>query len=165
MNGMLLWPKVAVVVKDPPVNAGDLRDQGSIPALGRFHGGGHCNPLLYSCLKNTMDRGTWQAIAGRVTKSETQQKWLGMHAWHFLPLTRHMKGFFFLPKFMCRIWLGASFLFTALSWCGLHHTYRIYFVLQGLIAWGNGIVFRLYRVLTIRHKEIHFPFGSSFLNM
>ena len=47
------------VVKNPPVNAGDTRDMGLIPELGRFLGGGNDNPLHYSCLENSMDRGTW----------------------------------------------------------------------------------------------------------
>ena len=41
-----------LVVKNPPANAGDIRDVGSIPGLGRSHGGGHGNPLQYSCLEN-----------------------------------------------------------------------------------------------------------------
>ena len=58
--------KVALVVKNTPANAGDLRDLDSIPGLGRSPGGGHGNPLQYSCLENPMDRGTWQA---RIAKS------------------------------------------------------------------------------------------------
>ena len=50
---------VALVVKNPFVNAEDIRDAGSIPALGRSSGEGHCNPLQYSCLENPMDRGAW----------------------------------------------------------------------------------------------------------
>ena len=50
-----------LVVKNLPVNAGDIRDTGSILGLGRSPGGGHGNPLQYSCLKNCMDRGAWQA--------------------------------------------------------------------------------------------------------
>ena len=52
---------MALVVKNPPVNAGDIRDAGSIPGSGRSPRGGHSNPLQYSCLENLMDRGTWQA--------------------------------------------------------------------------------------------------------
>ena len=51
-----------VVVKNPPANAGDIRDVGSIPGLGRSLGGGHGNPLQYSCLENSVDRGAWWAI-------------------------------------------------------------------------------------------------------
>ena len=43
---------MALVVKTPPANAGDIRDMGSIPGLGRSPGGGHGNPLQYSCLEN-----------------------------------------------------------------------------------------------------------------
>ena len=51
--------------------AGDAGDMGSIPGLGRAPGGGHSNPLQYSCLENPMDRGSWQAIVHEFTKSRT----------------------------------------------------------------------------------------------
>ena len=66
--------KVALVVKHPPANAGDLRDMGSIPGLGRSPGGGHGNPLQKSCLENPMDRETWQFIVHWVSKRWTQRK-------------------------------------------------------------------------------------------
>ena len=47
-------------VKSLPVNAGNIRDMGSIPGSGRSLGGGHSNPLQYSCLENPLDSGTWQ---------------------------------------------------------------------------------------------------------
>ena len=50
---------MALVVKNPSTNAGDVRDAGSIPGSGRFPGGGHGNPLQYPCLENPMDRGAW----------------------------------------------------------------------------------------------------------
>ena len=49
------------VVKNPPANAGGARDMGSIPRLGRSPGEGNGNPLQYSCLENSMDRGAWWA--------------------------------------------------------------------------------------------------------
>ena len=52
--------------KKPPANAGDIRDMGSIPGLGRAPGGGHGNPPQYSCLENTMARGAWWALIQRV---------------------------------------------------------------------------------------------------
>ena len=63
--------QVALVVKNLPANAGDTRDMGSTPGLGRSPGGGHDNPLWYSCLENPMDRGAWRATVHRVTKSWT----------------------------------------------------------------------------------------------
>jgi len=56
---MLRASQVVVVVKNPPANAGDVRDAHSIPGSGRSPGGGHGNPLQDSCLENPMDRGTW----------------------------------------------------------------------------------------------------------
>ena len=51
--------QVVLVVKNPPANAGDKRDMGLIPELGRSPEGGHRNPLQHSCLENPMDRGAW----------------------------------------------------------------------------------------------------------
>ena len=59
--------------KEPTCNAGDIRDIGSIPALGRSPGGGHSNSLQYSCRENPMDRDAWQASVHRVTQSRTQR--------------------------------------------------------------------------------------------
>ena len=70
---------VALVVKIPPADSGDVRDAGSVSELGRFPGGGHGNPLHYSCLENPMDRGAWWAAVHRVAKSQTQLKWLSTH--------------------------------------------------------------------------------------
>ena len=50
---------MALVVETLPANVGDVRDAGSISGLGRCSGGGHGNPLQYSCLENPMDRGVW----------------------------------------------------------------------------------------------------------
>ena len=62
---------------EPPANAGDTRDAGSIPGLGRSPGGGHGNSLQYSCLENPMDRGAWRATIHQVSKSRTGPKQLG----------------------------------------------------------------------------------------
>ena len=75
------WTSQAVlVVKNPPANAGDIRDVGSIPGLGRFPGGGNGNPFQYSCLKIPMNRGAWWATVHLVAKSQTWLKWLSTHA-------------------------------------------------------------------------------------
>ena len=71
--------QVGLVVKNPPANAADLRDTGSIPGWGRSLGGGHGSPLQYSCLENPTERGTWWAMVNRVTQSWTWLKWLSTH--------------------------------------------------------------------------------------
>ena len=60
-----------LVVKNLPASARDIRDTGLIPGSGRSPGEGNGNPLQYSCLENPMDRGAWQAIVLRVTRSRT----------------------------------------------------------------------------------------------
>ena len=67
------------VVKNPHANAGNRRDVGSVPGLGRAPGGGHGNPLQYSCLENPMGKGALWAIVHRVAKSQIQLKWLSTH--------------------------------------------------------------------------------------
>ena len=69
---------MALVVKNPPANAEDIRDESSIPGLGRSPGGGHDIPLQYSCLENPMDRGAWWAMVHSVSKSQTRLKPLSM---------------------------------------------------------------------------------------
>ena len=67
------------MVKTPLANAGDIGDVGSIPGSGRFPGEGNDNPLHYSCLENSMDRGAWQApvhTVHGVTKSQTHEFFL-----------------------------------------------------------------------------------------
>ena len=59
------------VVKNPPANAGDTGDASSIPWSGRYPGVGNGNPLQYSCLENSMDRGDWQATVHGIAKSQT----------------------------------------------------------------------------------------------
>ena len=59
--------------KDSACSAGDKEDIGWIPGSARSPGGGNDNPLQYSCLKNPMDRGAWQTIVWRDTKSQMWQ--------------------------------------------------------------------------------------------
>ena len=59
------------MVKNPPANAGDIRDVGLIPGSGKSLGGEHDNPLLYSCLENPVDGEAWCATVHGVTKSQT----------------------------------------------------------------------------------------------
>ena len=77
--GVLFGASHWLVVKNLPVSAGDVRDSGLIPGLGRSSGGGHGNPVQYSCLENPMDRGAWWVSVHRVAKGQTQQSnWASM---------------------------------------------------------------------------------------
>ena len=80
------------VVKNSPASAGNAKNAGLIPELGKSPGGGNSNPLQYSCLENPMDRGVWWATVQGVTKSQTQLSTLHQaggssgekseHVWH-----------------------------------------------------------------------------------
>ena len=67
------------MVKNPPANAGDIRDTGWTPGSRRSPEGGLGNPLQYSCLENPIDRGAWWAMVHRVAKSRTRLKLLSTH--------------------------------------------------------------------------------------
>ena len=69
---VFLFPflRVALVVKNSPANAGDIKDTGSIPGWGRSPGGGNGNLLQYSCLGSYTERGAWWAIVYGVAKSD-----------------------------------------------------------------------------------------------
>ena len=78
---LYVWAsQVALVVKCPPASAGDIRDLGSIPGLGRSPGGRHVNPLQDSCLENCISREAWWAIVLGVAKSLTWLKQISTHA-------------------------------------------------------------------------------------
>ena len=66
--------QVALMVKNMSANAGDIRDMGSIPGLGRSPGGGHGNPLKYSYLGNPMDRGSQHHTRGRDQKHPQEKE-------------------------------------------------------------------------------------------
>ena len=68
---ILSWvSQVTLVVKNPPANAGDIKDMGLIPGLGRSPGGGNGSPLQHSCLENSKERGAWWATVHRFTESD-----------------------------------------------------------------------------------------------
>ena len=71
--------QVVLMVKNLPASAGDIRDAGSVPGLGRSPGGRHSNPLQYSSLENAMNRESWWATVHGVAKSWTQLKQLSVH--------------------------------------------------------------------------------------
>ena len=64
---------MAQVVENLPANAGDIRDVDLSPGSGRSPGGGHSNPLQYSCLEKPMDRGAWRAAVYGVTELDTTE--------------------------------------------------------------------------------------------
>ena len=64
---------MVLVVKNPLANAGNIRDAGSTLGLGRSPGGGHDNPLQYSCLGNPKDRGAWWATVQVAAESDTTE--------------------------------------------------------------------------------------------
>ena len=68
------------MIKSLSASAGDIRHVSSVPGSGRSPGGGHGNPLQYSCLENPVDSGAWWATVHRVSKSGRQLKELSMHA-------------------------------------------------------------------------------------
>ena len=76
-GGFLQW--LSGKGKESACKAGATRDAGSVARLGGYPGGGHGNPLQYSCLENPMDRGAWQTTVHRVAKSWTRLKWLSTH--------------------------------------------------------------------------------------
>ena len=71
--------QTVLVVNNPPAKAGDLTGMDSIPGLGRSPGGGHSNPLQYSCLENPRDRRAWRATVYSVAKSRTRLKRLSTY--------------------------------------------------------------------------------------
>ena len=87
---------MALVVKNLFATVGDLRDMGSFPGSGRSPGGGHSNPLQYSCLENPMDRGVWQATVPWVAE-ESELKQLSKDNYSF---KRFCVGIWF-----CFIWI------------------------------------------------------------
>ena len=68
---------MVLVVKNPPANAGDIRDMNIIPVSGIYPERGHGNPLQYSSLENPMDTGAWWATVHRVAESDTTEM-----TWH-----------------------------------------------------------------------------------
>ena len=72
------------MVKNLPANAGDARDTGSIPGLGRVSGEGNGNPLQYSGLRNPMDRGAWWATVPWGCKESDTTEGLGTHTHYYI---------------------------------------------------------------------------------
>ena len=79
------------MVKNPPANAGDARDVGSIPGLEEVLGEGNGNPLQYSCLENSMARGAWRAMVHGIAKNQTPQ-WPFTGCWEPWGILRKLAG-------------------------------------------------------------------------
>ena len=123
-----LWAsQVALVVKNPPAHAGDIRDAGLIPGLGRSSGGGNSKPLQYFCLENPMDRSgglcsiasqtvghDWSSLAPFLSKDSFKSRTFCSqdHPSTFFPLSRmfHYTSQFLPPPFA-----------IALSWSSTLH--------------------------------------------
>ena len=73
---------VALLVKNPPANAQNIKESCSIPGSGRSPAEGHDNPLQYSCLENLVEREAWQATVHRVTMGQTRLKQLSTPCTH-----------------------------------------------------------------------------------
>ena len=113
------------MVKNPPANAGDIRDVGSIPGWGRSPGGGHGNPLQYSCQENSMDRGAWLATFHGVKKNMNWATWLNM--------TEQLIHFQKLKIF----WNYLNLFFWKYLYDGMIGIQRIYNKLYTLIYWAS----------------------------
>ena len=116
--------QVVLVVKTLPANAGDIRDADLIPGSERSPGGGHGNPVQYSCLENPIDRGAWQALVHGVLQSQSQLKWLSMHScsgsnrslvilWGTLGLLQSL----YLPGSLLLLRVTLSISFNLSYWC------------------------------------------------
>ena len=119
--------------KESACNSGATGDVGSIPGSGRPLGGGHGNPLQYSCLENPMDRGAWQATVHRVAKSWTWLKQLSTHA------HTHVQVIFCL--FVCQWTLGCFHVLTIVNNAAINKSVQIFIqILKRLLKRCNKYV-------------------------
>ena len=123
-SGHNLASQVVLVIKNPPANAGGVRDMGLVPGLGWSSGRGHSNPLQYPCLENPTDRGACEATVHRVAKSWAQPKRLSMARQEKLQqhgssssvfLFFHVSTFWNLPAFFGFSGFGFVFPFECFS--------------------------------------------------
>ena len=105
MHKIYASAQAVLVVRNPPANAGDVRDAGVIPGLGKTPGEESGNPLQYPCLDNSMDRGAWWAMLHRVAKSWAWLKRFSMHA--CMHYQRAVSSFF--PYILDTVWRLSKF--------------------------------------------------------
>ena len=121
--------QVALVIKNPSAHAGDARDVGSIPWLGRSPGGAHSNPLQYSCLENLTERGALQPMVHRLHRvGHDWSNLANMYILLFLkPTLKNIfifkKGYIHDRKTADTLWITflrirfTSYWVTVISWC------------------------------------------------
>ena len=133
--------QLVLVVKNLPANAGDARDTGLNPLLGRYLGVGHGNPLQYSYLEIPLDRGAWWATVHRVTQSWTWLKQLSMHAcftmfpWCFRKLCGNL-------ELMCNSVIFPTSNNKKLALVGIFHVDHLTFKSRLLVLNGKRLYFR-----------------------
>ena len=145
----LIWA-TKEVLKNPSVNARDIRNAVSVPGSGRSPGGGHGSPLQDSCLENPMDRGAWRATVHGVAKSWTQLKWLNTHSsrWKPMKLTTYQLFLLLCTFPLMPVWKQLSWLlkcsFKSMTWASANAlqfpiissctTYNLIFMMLTLIT-------------------------------
>ena len=129
--------QVALVVKNPPANIGDIRDMGLIPASGRSAGGRHGNPLQYSCLGNPMDSrpqfmGSQTIGCGLVIKQQQQWRLTWVYGCIFWCLV------ICLCVCLCECWLKSCYAAVCMKWKYLRVSESLYVWRKCAIsAWMN----------------------------
>ena len=144
---------MTLVVKNPPTNAVDIRDASLIPGSGRFPGGGPGNPLQYSCLENSMNRGAWWATVLRVAQSQTRLNWLST----FVYCCPNLKRLWHLEHLLVWDWSSLSVL---LAKCG--ETFLKGYDNRGKWLWDLFCKIRMNKSHSYLHSELT-GIGSFYL--
>ena len=160
--------QVALMVKNTPANAGVLRDLGLIPGSGRSLGGGHGNPLQYSCLEAPIDRGAWRITVHGVAKQPwTQLKWLSMQdVWMFRLDSNKAKSDFKGPKdwsHYCKIkqtkqkivWLMSPHVSLLIFLASFQFFFFFFLVFQSF-WWGFGETHTSWHILGRSNPDVCF---------
>ena len=110
--------------KEPAWQCRRHRDVGSIPGLGRSSGGGHGNPLQYSCLENAMERGAWQAIVHRVAVSDATEAsyhaCMHMHKYIYIYIYTHTHVHIHTKSQLCYTFLSYFYLYQIFLFMLIH---------------------------------------------
>ena len=125
--------RVALVVKNPPANAGDIRDPGSIP------GEGNGTLLQYSCLENPMDSGAWWAAVCRAAESQTRLKQLSTHAQGMKHVSCNTFSSILVFYFSLLSFFISSLFFFFFALLGLLYFLQLSRNRTFLKLWGNSV--------------------------